>query len=113
MKSRPEYPEFIKALPLGNLPAPEIKAHLLTGALAQAVFFDLPAGASVPPHSHGEQWGVVVAGELELTIGDETRIRRPGDSYFIDKGVEHSATVLQDALVVEVFADPNRYAPKG
>jgi hypothetical protein len=32
---------------------------------------------------HGAQWGSVIEGEITFTIGDETRVYRPGDSYSI------------------------------
>ncbi len=112
MSSRAPYPDFIKALPRADIPMPGVTAHLLAAPQGQAVFFELPAGSSVPPHSHGAQWGIVVSGELELTIGGETKIYTAGDSYYVGEGVEHSATVLTDCRAIDVFADPNRYAPK-
>ncbi|MBR9764321.1 MAG: cupin domain-containing protein [Rhodobacteraceae bacterium] len=33
--------------------------------------------------------GYVIEGELELTVGDEVRILRPGDSYLFDSRVPH------------------------
>ena len=84
------YPEFIKSLPKADTPMAGVTAHLLAAPTGQVVFFELPAGASVPPHSHGAQWGIVVSGEVELTIGGETKRYKPGDSYFIGDGVEHS-----------------------
>jgi quercetin dioxygenase-like cupin family protein len=108
-----EYPHFIKKLPQADLPVPKAVGHLVTGKTAQVIFFEMPAGTKIPPHSHAAQWGMVVAGELELNIGGDNRIRRPGDSYYIADQVEHSTVVLQDSLVVEVFDDPRRYLEKG
>jgi quercetin dioxygenase-like cupin family protein len=106
------YADFLHALPQADLPMAGITAHLLTGAQGQAVFFALPAGTVVPPHSHGAQWGIIVKGELELTIAGEKRTYRQGDSYFIGEGVEHSAVIDQACWAIDVFADPRRYAPK-
>ncbi len=104
-----EYAEFIKRLPLANLPVPGINAYLLTGPQAQAAFFELPAGASVPPHSHGEQWGIIVEGEIDLTIGGVTHLLKRGDSYYIGDQVVHSGVTHTGCLAIDVFADPNRY----
>ncbi|MFQ5610629.1 MAG: cupin domain-containing protein [Anaerolineae bacterium] len=53
---------------------------------------DLDANAEVPAHNHPhEQAGTVISGELELTIAGETRRLKPGDTYIIPGGVEHSA----------------------
>ena len=53
---------------------------------------DLAANTFVPAHDHPhEQAGTVISGEFELTIAGETRRLKPGDTYIIPGGVEHSA----------------------
>jgi len=53
------------------------------------------AGAAVPTHAHPhEQMGMGLEGEFELTIGDETRTIRTGDSYCIPSNIPHSARSL-------------------
>ena len=52
---------------------------------------DLEPGAVLPPHSHPhEQGGVILEGELMLTIGGDTKVLQPGDIYIAEGGVEHS-----------------------
>jgi quercetin dioxygenase-like cupin family protein len=63
-------------------------------------------------HTHGEQWGIVVEGEMELTIGGQTRRCGPGDSYHIPAGVEHGAKFLTHFRAIDVFADVDRYKAK-
>jgi quercetin dioxygenase-like cupin family protein len=67
---------------------------------------DLAARAIVPAHSHPhEQAGVMLFGEFELTIGGEARWLKPGDTYIIPGGVEHSArTGDAPARVLDVFS---------
>lgn len=113
MSKQASFPAFIKGLPRAALGLEEVTGYLLAGPKGQAVFFDLPAGASVPLHSHGAQWGIVVSGELELTIGEQTEIYRTGECYDIPAGTTHGARVLVPSLVVDVFAEPNRYSPHG
>lgn len=61
----------------------------------------------VPEHSHmQEQIGYVARGQIEFTIGGETRICNPGDSYAIPGDVPHSARALIDTILVEVFSPP-------
>jgi len=45
----------------------------------------------VPPHRHGAQWGVVLAGRMELTLGGKTEYYGPGQTHYIPAGVEHTA----------------------
>ena len=63
------------------------------------------AGAAVPTHHHPhEQMGMGLEGEFELTIGDETRTIRAGDSYCIPSNVPHSARSLNGpARVLDIF----------
>jgi quercetin dioxygenase-like cupin family protein len=67
---------------------------------------DLAPNAVMPVHSHPhEQAGTVISGELELTIGEETRTIVVGDTFIIPGGVEHSAkTGDAPARVMDVFS---------
>ena len=71
--------------------------------------FLMERGTVVPPHSHGnDQVAYLVYGRVEITIGSETRVVHPGDSYAIPGGVEHSAKALVDSLSIDVFSPPRR-----
>ena len=107
------YPEFITGLPQVEIPVPGVRGWLSQAKDHQVVFFEIEPIGEIPPHSHGEQWGIVVEGEMDLTIGGETRRYRPGDSYHIPPGVEHGATFLTRFRAIDVFADADRYKPKG
>jgi quercetin dioxygenase-like cupin family protein len=67
---------------------------------------DLQPGSVLPVHSHPhEQVGVVLEGELEMTIAGETRLLQPGTLYIIPGDVEHSARVGERAArVLDVFS---------
>jgi quercetin dioxygenase-like cupin family protein len=94
----------------------ERKIKYLTEAIHARTFWgenmllavvDLEAGSILPVHSHPhEQCGYVITGELELTIGGETRILHPGEVYFIPGGIEHGARVVspETAQVIDVFS---------
>jgi quercetin dioxygenase-like cupin family protein len=106
------YASFITDLPEVDLPVEGIRGWLSQGKEHQVVFFDIDPIGKIPPHRHGEQWGIVVEGEMQLTIGCETRRYGPGDSYYIPAGVEHSASFPSHFRAIDVFADARRYAPK-
>jgi quercetin dioxygenase-like cupin family protein len=108
------YPPIICDLPQADLP-PALegaRGWLLQGQSRQAVFFELPPGTTVPEHAHGAQWGVVLEGELELTVAGHARSLRRGDRYEIPAGAPHSAVCPKGALVLDLFADPARYRPR-
>ena len=104
-----DYPDFINNFPAAKIAFDGAEASLLTSPEGQAAFFKLKEGIVIPPHSHCEQWGIVVAGKLELTISGETKVYQPGDSYHIGDGEVHSGRCLTDLLAIDVFPDPERY----
>ncbi len=106
------FPEPIDLLPQADIPFPGIRGWLSQGVGHQIVFFDIEPVGLVPPHTHGAQWGIVVEGEMELTIDGKTRTYRKGDSYHIPAGVEHSARFLTRVRAIDVFADADRYRAK-
>ena len=106
------FPEFITDLPEANIPFPGVKGWISQAPGHQIIFMDIEPIGSVAPHRHGEQWGIVVEGEMELTIGGVTHLYRAGDSYHIPADVEHSATFPTHVRVIDVFADADRYRPK-
>lgn len=52
----------------------------------------------------GEEGGVVISGELEVTVGDETRRLGPGDAYYFDSATPHRFRNPGDAPCVLVSA---------
>ena len=112
MMSDGNWPELITSLPEADIPFDGVRGWLLQGLKHQQVFFDIEPIGEIPPHSHGAQWGIMVDGEMMLTIGGETRHIKPGDSYFIPAGVEHSATFLTRCRVIDLFEDLDRYQVK-
>lgn len=112
MSNTPPYPKFIKDLPQADLPIPGASGFILGAPQAQALFFEMPAGTEVPMHTHGDQWGIVVEGEFEFTIGDETHLFTTGDSYFVPSGAPHGGKMLKDSRIIEVFSDANRWKPR-
>jgi quercetin dioxygenase-like cupin family protein len=106
------FPEFIRKLPEVEIAVPGIRGWLLQGAKGQAVFFDIGPGVRVPVHSHCAQWGIVVEGEMSLTIAGRVRTYRKGDWYAIAAGEEHAAEFITRVNVIDVFEDPARYKPR-
>lgn len=109
------FPDFIMDFPPIDLPFPEevVEARAIRSDHGLTVFFTFLQDMVLPPHSHGAQWGSVVEGEISFTIGGETRVYRPGDSYSIPACVEHGAEIRAGTCVIDVFAEPDRYPVKG
>jgi len=106
------YSKIIDKLPEADISFRGVAGKILQGESSQLVFMEIEPIGEVPPHAHGAQWGVVIDGEMELTIGGETKIYRKGDHYFIPAGVMHSARFNSKVFVVDYFEDKNRYNSK-
>jgi len=62
-------------------------------------------GAVIPPHSHlHEQTGRLISGQLEFIVDGEKIIANSGDSWNIAGGKVHSATAIEETVVIEVFS---------
>jgi quercetin dioxygenase-like cupin family protein len=103
------YPDMIRALPEADIPLAGVVGRLLQGEGRQVVFFEIEPIGAIPEHAHGAQWGVVLDGEMSLTIGGTTRRYRRGDSYFIPAGVPHAAVFHSRFRALDVFDEPARY----
>jgi len=111
MKSS-KFPAFVRSLPEADLPFEGLRGWLLQSDSGQILFNESDIEVSVPEHSHGDQWGVVIDGKIELTIGDLTRTYSRGDTYFIPAGTVHSALIYPGFRAVDYFADRDRYRPR-
>ena len=85
---------------------PGVVVRTFWGEQMLASLVDLAAGAIVPSHSHPhEQFGMLLRGEMQMTIAGETRTVQAGDLYFVPGGVEHGVHVgATDAQAIEAFS---------
>jgi quercetin dioxygenase-like cupin family protein len=85
-------------------------------------YLEMDEGAEVPLHSHPhEQGGILLQGQLRLTIGNETREVQPGALFLIPPNVPHRAVAVGGpAVVLDVFSPVredyaemyNKYIPR-
>jgi quercetin dioxygenase-like cupin family protein len=69
--------------------------------------FFLERGTEIAAHSHtNDQVGYVVSGQMEMTVGDQTRVCNPGDSYAVPGGIVHSVRVVVDTVTIDIFSPP-------
>lgn len=108
------YPDFIRAFPSLDVPFPEdvVQSAVIRSDAGLVAFFTFLKDMELPAHSHGAQWGTVIEGQIELTIGRETKTYTPGDSYDIPAGIEHGARIKAGTRVIDVFEEADRYPIK-
>lgn len=107
-------PAIVSAFPSIDVPFPAdvVQTAVVKSEAGLVAFFTFLKDMELPAHSHGAQRGTVVEGEVELTIGGDTKLYRAGDSYSIPEGVEHGTMIKAGTRVFDVFEEADRYALK-
>lgn len=92
----------------GFSPLPGVTMQPVTGGRIMFSWVTIEPESEVPLHQHPhEQVGFILDGELELTVGDETRRLRTGDAYTIPPELPHAArTGATGCLLVDIFSPP-------
>lgn len=103
-------PEAVRSLPLVELPVAGATGHCLNDDQKQIVFFAFDEGVSFPDHSHCEQRGVVIAGEMTIEIDGQTNLYQTGDQYVVPDGVRHRASFSRPTVLIDMSDAPNRYS---
>lgn len=69
-------------------------------------FVTFPPQSGFPSHVHPEeQVSIVREGEMEFTVGEATRMVRPGDVIIMPPNVPHSGRTLEEGCrLIDVFA---------
>ncbi len=84
-----------------------VRRMCLCAGKLMSVEFSFEKDALLPMHNHPhEQIGYIVRGVYELTVGDETRTLKAGDTYYAPPGVMHGAKVIEAGKVIDVFCPP-------
>lgn len=82
------------------------------GGNLNALHWQTPAGTVSPVHDHPEeQFGYILKGSFEVTIGNRKELLKAGDSYFIPGGVAHQFRMIEDSVAIDVFS-PKRPVPE-
>ena len=106
------FPDFITSLPHADIPFEGLISYLLQGENQQVIFFDCDRDTEVGEHSHEAQWGTAIDGQMDITINGEKKIVRKGDTYFVPKGVPHSAIIRKGYKDITFFDQKDRYKAK-
>lgn len=98
--------DLAEVAPFSPLPGFEMRS--ISGGALMGNWVRIGPDQEMPRHQHPEeQFGVMLEGHLELTVGDETWLLGPGTAYTIPGGVPHQARTRADGcLVLDVFTPP-------
>ncbi len=103
---------FHKHLPSNDMGNGVLLKILGSGKNMNILHWDMTDGSVVPVHEHPEeQFGYVITGGFEMSIGTETATLAAGDCYFIPGGVSHSFKALGQTEAIDVFSPVRQGLP--
>jgi quercetin dioxygenase-like cupin family protein len=95
-------------LPLKKLSA-VLDRRMISGKEATIGYFVYKKGAIVPLHHHdNEQYSIITAGSVKVTIADKIYIVKSGEGIIIPAGVPHKFEALEDNTIDIDFFSPKR-----
>jgi quercetin dioxygenase-like cupin family protein len=83
---------------------PGILSKIESGSSLTMACMKISANKEGVAHEHPfDQCGMVVEGEIEMSIGDDKKLLRPMETYFISAGVKHNwKTTVLSAKILDV-----------
>ncbi|MBM3118352.1 MAG: cupin domain-containing protein [Chloroflexi bacterium] len=83
---------------------PGIWSKVKSGANLTMAFMEITANKEGSAHNHPfDQCGIVVDGEIEMSIGEEKKLLKPMETYFIPAGTAHNwKTLASSAKILDV-----------
>ncbi|MBL8179694.1 MAG: cupin domain-containing protein [Bryobacterales bacterium] len=84
---------------------PQVVRQVLHGQNITIARLELKKGAVVPEHHHvNEQIANVMEGAIVFHVGGEEHVVNAGESFLVPPNVPHKVSVLEDAVVYDVFS---------
>ena len=100
------FPESVRRLPRTSLAGADVYVH--DNPTSQILFIEVPGdrpAVLVPTHTHDVEWGIVVEGEIEMTIGGRVERHVAGMVHLIPAQVPHSFRFRPGTSSVHYFVE--------
>ena len=80
---------------------PGIFSKVEAGSNLMMAFMEISPGKQGVEHQHPfDQCGIVVGGEIEMSIGEDKRLLRSMEAYFIPAGISHNWKTAQSSAKI-------------
>ena len=101
----PSYPARITALPEQKGKVDTSSKYMLEAKDCKVLFASYEPGTTIPPHKHDEAdiHGVVIRGEIILTLNGITKKHGVGEWYHIPPGAQHATKFEQATDEIEYW----------
>ena len=85
---------------------PGIWSKLESGTNLTMAFMEIAPNKEGSAHDHPfDQCGVVIEGEIEMSVGEKKKLLRPMETYFIPAGAKHNwKTISSSVRILDVVA---------
>jgi quercetin dioxygenase-like cupin family protein len=93
----------LKTIKLGEF-RPGIRSRLESGSTLTMAFMEIAPSKEGVAHDHPfDQCGVVIEGEIEMSVGGDKKLLRPMETYFIPAGINHNwKTMSSVAKILDI-----------
>jgi len=83
---------------------PGIRSKLESGSNLTMAFMEIAANKEGTAHDHPfDQCGIVIEGEIEMSISEEKKLLKPMETYFIPAGIKHNwRTITLSANILDI-----------
>jgi len=83
---------------------PGIRSKLESGSNLTMAFMEIVPNKEGTAHDHPfDQCGVVIEGEIEMSVGEEKKSLRSMETYFIPAGIKHNwKTMSSPAKILDI-----------
>lgn len=83
-----------------------VKIRVAYGEKVMMSYVNIDANTTIAEHSHPhEQMGMFLEGEAEFTIGDKTKLVKPGMAYLVPSNVKHKVVTFdKPVLALDIFS---------
>ena len=86
-------------------PVPGFKGRFVHADNFTIAYWTVEQGAELPEHSHlHEQYTQVLEGQFKLTVGEETKVYKPGIAVTIPSMVPHQGIALTNCRIMDVYS---------
>lgn len=83
---------------------PGFKGRFVHGSGLTVAHWEIAAGSELPMHSHSQEMMInLIEGEMELTVGEETRTVTAGDVVVVPGNMMHGGRTLTFCRVIDVW----------
>lgn len=76
------------------------------------LFMEFKEDVVIPDHSHEAQWGIVLEGRIDVTVGGVTTTYTKGDRYYLPAGASHAVKIYAGYADITFFNEKSRYSAK-